>query len=257
MIERRTGRYWFHLLKELVDILQQEYFAQTEAFDQVATGIENPTVTPVALRKSVDLVMCRDGGQTLNSVFATKNGALDANVSKPSDIGQAYENLKAVLQGVKILEQPLDETRLIVASAGVWMDSATGQGAALDEYSTQMRDIERSKSIAELEALNEENAFERSKRQKLLGDVPKNARLIVVLAMTMDDDWVRLSLSDSVKHSSWRVFIGGSEVVPAEMRLDETTGNLALRLGEGHQKLAPIKSLTLVSNTSDGLIIAL
>lgn len=255
-IEKRTSKYWSHLLNELVETLEQEYLTQTQASDQTAPKIAHSAIPPVRSNQSVECVCIPGVEYGLKAIFQNTDGSTLNALGTISNIGQAYENLKSLLQVITILEQPLDETRLIVASGGIWMDSAVGQGVALDEYSTQMRDIERQKSLAELESLTESNAFDRSKRIELFKDLTGNSKLVVVLGLSVENEWVRLVLSQPVRHESWRIFTSGTEIVPAQIQMDDSTGNLSFRFDRETLDPNDFENLTLISQTADGTVIA-
>ena len=261
LVEERNRIYWTHLLIELTKTLKREYYKgksdeEETKFPIIAVAEDSDGVKPVSLDQSIGRLRFSDSDLSFDNVFTNKPENMEVQKIKgQNELGQAYENLKAILQVMELEESPLDETELIVASGGIWMDCAVGEGGALDDYSQSMRDIEKQKASVELDALVEANRFNIAKRHAVFGGQAFGVEnRIIVNGYSTSGNSITLKLNRSVLHEHWKVFFGAHEITPISISNNESQSALRLDFAE-HIEFNPDVGILMLSETEDNLVI--
>ena len=254
-IMSRNRKYWMALIQALVDVLENEYCDKNTPRVNKALSIRDSNVTPVCTDASTKLLNI-DGHDTFEAIYALSKPKDELSIEAMSldDVGQVFENLQALLQQITLKEEALEPTDLIVASGGIWMESATGHGSALDEYSKQMRAIERSKAEEELKGIRQDNTFDRLRQINIIQSITDPAKLITITSQTLNDNTLTLALSAVVRHADFTVIIDGLEVAPLGIENQSGTNNLVITLAP-NASFSNSSTILLISRTTDGVVI--
>ncbi|MDB4673638.1 hypothetical protein OAF27_02375 [Verrucomicrobiales bacterium] len=216
---RSINKYWSVFLDALVNTIYNEYAvgSRTDVSSLKSIGLAEFDLPIETFQVKVTENEDGTGG---NAHWRKENPDIREWLS--TNIKKKYDEVKEVLESLRLRTKPIEPIEMMVASGGLYVDSLLGTRPATEPYSERMRELEAERALAETKLIN-------ARAQAIAGASPR--RLISELTIEGEegDKRVRLRFIEGYVGELDRVelFFEGQRIADAKLQSDSPTGKTA------------------------------